>query len=59
MINYKHPDTDYQLTEKEVNECLCMLVIFCDRNTQSNQANELKQQLEKMETAVHNGEFIN
>lgn len=59
MINFKNADTKFQISEKELNEHLCMLVIFCNMNPDSIQAQKLKKHLARMEEAVDKNEFIN
>ncbi len=59
MINYTNPETDYAMEEKDVNECLSKLVIFCEMNRHSDQASKLKNKLIAMEEAVNSGRFKN
>ena len=59
MINYRSTVTQMVLTEKEVNEHLCMLIIFCEMNKGSEQATKLCKHLKKAEKAINKGKFKN
>lgn len=56
-INYTNSKTNYQLTESQVNEASCKLMVFCKMNGRSRQAKKLRKQLKKLEKAVIKGKF--
>jgi hypothetical protein len=57
MIKYQNAKTTYTTDEKEINQAISLLIIFCGINSHSEQAKKLKKHLEEIETAIHKGDF--